>query len=109
MLFRSDKLGLSLDRVAEGFVITQVQTNSPASVAGLQRGMLVKQVKLVKQVNESSPPADVEEPAPADVTALAKLIYSRKQGELVRLDVNAWQKSGAFNVLTQGSVDLSPR
>ena len=43
------------------------------------------------------------------MTALAKLIYGKKKGEPVRLDVAAWQRNGTFNVLRQGSVELSPR
>ena len=89
------KLGLNLERVAEGLAISEVETNSPAGTAGLQAGMLVK------QVDDQSPPADV--------TALARLIYAKKKGELVRLDVAAWQRSGTFNVLRQGRVELSPR
>ena len=46
---------------------------------------------------------------PADLVALAKLIYAKKQGEPVRLEVAAWQRNGTFNVLRQGSVELSPR
>ena len=93
-LIRS-KLGLNLERVPEGFKITEVQVNSPAGTAGLQPGMLVK------QVDEQTPPADL--------TALAKLIYAKKKGETLRLDLTAWQSNGAFNVLRQGSVELSPR
>ena len=89
------KLGLNLERAPEGFKITEVQANSPAGTAGLQSGMLVK------QVDEQSPPADL--------VALAKLIYAKKQGEPVRLEVAAWQRNGTFNVLRQGSVELSPR
>ena len=89
------KLGLNLVRVPEGFTISAVETNSPAGTAGLLNGMLVK------QVDDQLPPPDL--------TALAKLIYAKKNGEPVRLDVAAWQQSGAFNVLRQGSVELSPR
>ena len=89
------KLGLNLERVAEGFTISAVETNSPAGTAGLQSGMLVKQVD--------------DQPPPPDLTALAKLICAKKNGEPVRLDVAAWQRNGTFNVLRQGSVELSPR
>jgi len=104
-----NKLGLSLERGAKGFIITEVQSNSPASAAGLQNGMLVKQIKLVKPGNETAPAVDADEPPPADVTALAKLIHRSKKDELVRLDVAAWQQNGAFNILREGSVELSPR
>lgn len=89
------KLGLDLVRVPEGFTISTVETNSPAGAAGLQNGMLVKQVD--------------DQPPPADLTMLARLIYAKKKGESVRLDVAAWQRTGTFNVLRQGSVELLPR
>ncbi len=89
------KLGLNLARVPEGFTISAVETNSPAGAAGLQGGMLVKQVD--------------DQPPPPDVTALAKLVFAKKKGESVRLDVAAWQRTGTFNLLRQGSVELSPR
>lgn len=89
------KLGLNLERVPEGFSISAVETNSPAAAAGLLGGMLVKQVD--------------DQPPPPDMTALAKLIGAKRKGETVRLDVAAWQRNGTFNVLRQGSVELSPR
>ena len=79
----------------EGFTISAVETNSPAATAGLLSGMLVK------QVDDQSPPPDM--------TALAKLVCAKRKGEAVRLDVAAWQRNGTFNVLRQGSVELSPR
>ena len=98
-VFNSDmirrKLGLNLEWKAEGLIISAVETNSPAATAGLLSGMLVKQVD--------------DQPPPADMTALAKLVYAKKNGEPLRLDVAAWQHTGTFNVLRQGSVELLPR
>jgi S1-C subfamily serine protease len=89
------KLGLNLEWKAEGLIIAAVETNSPAATAGLLAGMQVKKV-------------DDQSPA-TDATALAKIIYAKKSGESVHLEVAAWQQSGAFNVLRQGSVELLPR
>lgn len=99
MVFNSemvkDKLGLRLERNPDGFVITEVQSNSPATTAGLQPRMIVRAV-------------DMQEP-PKDVTGLAKLLYSKKKGETVRLDLAVVERMGNFNVLRQGRVELVPR
>ncbi len=103
-----EKLGLSLkpltsQQMAErynpnsagGFVITGVEKDSPASAAGLQSGMLVTAV-------------DGEQP-PASVAELSKLVYAKKPGEPVKLDIAAWQQNGNWNVLRQATVELTPR
>jgi len=102
------KLGLSLEPLtsrqmaerynvnsANGFIISGVEKDSPASTAGLQSGMLVTAV-------------DGEQP-PADVKDLAKLVYAKRPGEPVKLDVAVWQQSGNWNVLRRGTVELTPR
>jgi S1-C subfamily serine protease len=102
-----DKLGLSLEELSpqsaarygvdtsDGFIITGVQTNGPAGAAGLQNGMLVRAV-------------DGQTP-PADVTGFAKLLYAKKKGEPVRLDIALAERVGNFNVLRPGTVELVPR
>ncbi|MFO1487884.1 MAG: trypsin-like peptidase domain-containing protein [Verrucomicrobiota bacterium] len=89
------KLGLGVERGPDGFTITDVQTNSPAGAAGLQSGMLIR------QVNEGT--------LPSDVTGFAKILHGLKKGETVRLGVAAVRRNGRFNVLLDGSVELAPR
>jgi S1-C subfamily serine protease len=90
-----DKLGLELAKTDDGFVIVAVQPGSPAAGAGLKKGMLVR------AVDGQSPPADV--------TGMAKLIYGKKKGEPVRLDIVMLERGPNFNVLHQGVVELVPR
>ena len=90
-----EKLGLSLDRTVDGFVISEVQPSSAAAAAGLQKGMLIRAV-------------DGDAP-PADTTGLAKLLYAKKKGEAVLLHIAVMERSGNFNILRQGNVELVPR
>jgi S1-C subfamily serine protease len=90
-----EKLGLSLDRTVDGFVISEVQPSSAAAAAGLQKGMLIRAV-------------DGDTP-PADTTGLAKLLYAKKKGEAVLLHIAVMERSGNFNILRQGNVELVPR
>jgi S1-C subfamily serine protease len=90
-----DRVGLSLERTPNGFAISAVQPASPAEAAGLRRGMLIRAV-------DGQPP-------PADVTALAQLLYARKKGESVRLDMAMMERVGNFNVLHQGVAELMLR
>ena len=90
-----DRLGLTLKQTPDGFVITGVQPGSPADTAGLQPDMLVRAVDGQTQ--------------PADLTGLAKVLYVKRPGEAVRLDVAMRERVGNFNVLRQGSVGLVPR
>ncbi len=87
-----EKLGLGLERTSDGFVISGIQPASPAEAAGLQRGMLVTAV-------DGQPP-------PADLTGMAKLLYAKKPGDSVRLDIALLEHAGNFNVLHQGAVEL---
>lgn len=90
------KLGLSLEENSGGFVITAVETNSPASTAGLQAGMLVWSI-------------DHQE-LPKDVTGLAKHLYTKKSGDPVQLYVSFNQRVGDYGVVTrQGWVSLQLR
>ncbi|HXT13235.1 MAG TPA: trypsin-like peptidase domain-containing protein [Candidatus Angelobacter sp.] len=89
------KLGLTLEKAADGFVITKVQPDSPAAKAGLAPQMLIWAV-------------DREAP-PADVTGLAKLLYAKKKGDTVVLHILTLEQAGGFNVLRRNVVELTPR
>jgi S1-C subfamily serine protease len=101
-----DRLGLNLEELTpqvaarygvgagDGFLVTGVEENSQAATAGLQRGMLV---------------IGIDGRLPADLSAAAKLLYPKKKGDRVQLDLAMPQRMGAFNVLRQGSVELSAR
>jgi S1-C subfamily serine protease len=90
-----DKLGLSLQKSADGFVITEVQSNSPASAANLQPRMTIR------AIDQKAPPKDV--------TGVAQLLFDRKKSEPVLLDLAVVEHVGNFDVLRQGRVQLVPR
>jgi hypothetical protein len=46
---------------------------------------------------------------PADLCAAAKLLYPKKKGDRVQLELAVQQRMGNFNVLRQGSVELAVR
>jgi S1-C subfamily serine protease len=101
-----DRLGLNLEELtpqvaarygvgaAEGFLVTGVEEDSQAAKAGLQRGMLV---------------TGIDGRLPADLSAVAKLLYPKKKGDRVQLDLAMPQRVGNFNVLRQGAVELAAR
>ena len=101
-----EKLGLSLEGLtppvaarygvgpADAYFIAGVEEHSPAAEAGLQRGMLV---------------TGMDGQLPADLCAAAKLLYARKKGDRVQLELAVPQRMGNFNVLRQGSVELAAR
>jgi S1-C subfamily serine protease len=101
-----DRLGLSLEELTpqvaarygvgagDGFLVTGVEEDSQAATAGLQRGMLV---------------IGIDGRLPADLGAAAKLLYPKKKGDRVQLDLAMPQRMGSFNVLRQGSVELPAR
>ncbi len=102
-----DKLGLSLGALtpqvkasyggymSDGWVITEVQKDSPADAVGLQNGLLV---------------TAIDGETPADLTAAAKLLYPKKKGDHVQLKLMVRQRLGALNVLYQDVVvDLTLR
>jgi S1-C subfamily serine protease len=101
-----DRLGLNLEELApqvaarygvgagDGFLVTGVEEDSEAATAGLQRGMLV---------------IGLDGRLPADLSAVAKLLYPKKKGDHVQLDLAMPQRLGGFNVLRQGSVELPVR
>jgi S1-C subfamily serine protease len=101
-----DRLGLNLEELTpqvaarygvgagDGFLVTGVEENSQAATAGLQRGILV---------------IGIDGRLPTDVSAAAKLLYPKKKGDRVQLDLAMPQRMGGFNVLRQGSVELPAR
>lgn len=90
-----EKLGLTLKKDSAGFVIADVETNSPASTVGLQPGMKVLGIDYQKSTG--------------DVTGLAKILYTKKSSETVQLYISFIQQLGNFNVTRQGWVSLQPR
>jgi S1-C subfamily serine protease len=101
-----DKLGLNLEALtpqlaarygvgaADAFVIAGAQEDSPAAAAGLQRGILV---------------TAIDGQLPADLCAAAKLLYAKKKGDRVQLEIAVPQRVGNFNVLRQGVAELAAR
>lgn len=90
-----DKLGLTFEKNPYGFVITDVQSNSPAAVAGLQSRMIVQAIDL--------------QTLPEDVTGIAKLLYEKKSGAPVTLDLLVLEQNGNFTRIRRGRVELVPR
>jgi serine protease Do len=100
------KLGLSLEELTpqlaarfgvgttDGFLIAGVDEDSPAAAAGLQRGIMVNAI---------------DGQLPTDLCAAAKLLYSKRKGELVQLGIPVLQRMGNFNIRSQGVVELAVR
>ena len=101
-----DRLGMDLEevtpelaaryglRTSEGYIITGVLGDGPAAAAGLERGILV---------------TAMDGKTPPDLAAAAKLIYPKKKGERVLLDIAVRQQGGNYYVLRQGAVELTTR
>jgi serine protease Do len=101
-----EKLGLTLDLLtqqvaasryrlnASGFIVKSVEEKSPAGDAGFQPGMLI---------------VGVDGQTVNDVTTLAKMLYAKKKGEPIQLNVRMPQRAGAFVFLGEGTVELVPR
>jgi S1-C subfamily serine protease len=101
-----DKLGLDLEELtpqlaarygvgaADAFLVAGVQGDGPAAGAGLQRGILV---------------TAIDGQLPAGLSAAAKLLYAKKKGDRVQLEIAVQQRMGNFNVLRQGAVELGVR
>jgi serine protease Do len=100
------RLGLNLEELTpqvaarygvgagDGLLVTGVEEDSQAATAGLQRNMLV---------------AGIDGRQPGDICAAAKLLYPKKKGDRVQLDLAVPQRMGNLNVLRQGSVELPAR
>jgi S1-C subfamily serine protease len=101
-----EKIGLNLEGLtpqvaarygvepADAYFIAGVEENSPAAEAGLQRGMLV---------------TGLDGQMPGDLCAVAKLLYPKKRGDRVQLELTVRQRMGNLEVLRQGAVELKAR
>ncbi len=89
------KLGLELNPVPRGssmvFVVTRVDSNSPASEAGLQKNMVI---------------TALNEQTPSDIKSFAKMLNETKKGETVLMNVLIPQRSGFW---VRGTAELSAR
>jgi S1-C subfamily serine protease len=90
-----DRLGLTLEKGAGGFLITKVQPASPAAGAGLREGMVVRDV-------------DGQLP-PSDITGMARLLYAKKSGDPLVLKIALVERVGNFDVLHTGNVRVALR
>jgi len=100
------KLGLDLEeltpqltaryglRPSDAFFISGVQEDSPAAAASLRRGIFV---------------TALDGQLPTDFCAAAKLLYAKKKGDRVQLEIAVPQRVGNFGVLRQGTVELVMR
>ncbi len=79
---------------SDGFLITGVEEDSPAAAAGLQQGILV---------------TSIDGQLPADLCSAAKLLYSKKKGDVVQIGFPVLQRMGSFNIRSQGVVELAVR
>ena len=101
-----DKLGLELAALtkqqadsyavtpSDGYFIAGVEEDGPARAAGLQRGMVV---------------TTIDGQLPADLCAVAKLLYAKKKGERVQFRLFVLQQVGTYNFRTEGVADLAVR
>jgi serine protease Do len=101
-----EKLGLTLEELtpqlavryglgaADGFLISGVIDEGPAAAARLERGILV---------------TGIEGQMPPNLTAAAKLLYAKKKGDAVQLDVLVRTRRGNFIELRRGTVELTAR
>jgi predicted metalloprotease with PDZ domain len=71
-----------------------VQENSPAGEAGLRAGMFI---------------TAIDGQMPKDLTTAAKVLYARRQGDRLRLDIAMVQRSGNFALLRPSAVDVTLR
>jgi S1-C subfamily serine protease len=90
-----DRLGLTLEKKAGGFLVTKVQPSSTAAASGLREGMLIREV-------------DGQLPPP-DITSLARLLYGKKSGEPLLLKIALVERVGNFDVLHTGNVRVALR
>ena len=90
-----EKLGLTIEHSSYGFVITEVQPDTAAGVAGLKPKMIIQ------AIDSQAPPENVVD--------VAKLLYRKKKGEPVALDLAVLEQTGNFIGVRRGRVDLVPR
>jgi serine protease Do len=93
-LIRS-KLGLTVERNSDGYIITKVEADSPASKVSLSPQTLIW------AVDRQSPPDDL--------TGFAKLLYAKRKGEPVLLHTLTIERAGGYNLLRRNVVELNCR
>ena len=79
---------------AQGVLISEVDKGSPAAGAGLQRGMVVTSID----------GQNTRGPVP-----LAKILYGKKKGDKVTLELVIPRQRGGFIQIQQGKVEVSVR
>ncbi len=101
-----DKLGLSVQMLTpdladqlnlpstEGLLIAGVDRDSPASAVGLRRGHVI---------------LAVDGQAPDNLIAAARILYGKKKGEKVPLDILVQRQEGVFLIHQRVSVELATR
>jgi serine protease Do len=89
------KLGLTVETNSYGFVIDEVETNSPAANAGLTPNTLIW------AVDRQTPPDTI--------AGFAKLLYAKRKGDSVLLHVLNVERNGGFNILRRNVVELVSR
>jgi S1-C subfamily serine protease len=100
------KLGLTLQSVtpalveslhlpdAAGLVVADVDPRSPAAEAGLQTGYMIRTC-------ESLPASDIRR--------VAKIVYGKKKGQKVTLEVLIQRRRGQFIEYRSGAVEVAVR
>jgi serine protease Do len=86
------KLGITVERNSYGFIVTKVDTNSPAASVGLTPNTLIW------AMDRQAPPDDL--------TGLAKLLYAKQTGDHVLLHTLRVEQNGGFNYLRRNVVEL---
>jgi S1-C subfamily serine protease len=89
------KLGIAVERNSYGFIINDVETNSPAANAGLTPNTLIW------AVDRQTPPDTI--------AGFAKLLYAKRKGDSVLLHVLNVERNGGFNLLRRNVVGLVSR
>ncbi len=85
----AEQLGLES---TDGLLIAGVDRGGPAAVAGLQRGYLI---------------IGVDGQAPGDLVEAAKVLYAKRKGEKVALDVLAQRRRGMLVLWEHAEVELT--
>jgi S1-C subfamily serine protease len=98
------KIGVTLKEIAppmadqlkvqfgQAFVISAVEPDSPAADAQLQRGMIVRAV---------------DGRVPADLTQAARILFAKKKGDKVELDIQILRSTGSLTLTQQATATLT--
>jgi S1-C subfamily serine protease len=98
-----DKLGLDLEELTPQLAARYGVGASDASSSGCTEKSMQRRAAggiLVTAIDGQ---------LPTDVSAAIKLLYPKKKGDRVQLDIAVRQRVGNFNVLRQGAVELAAR